>query len=207
MNNEKKIGKVYITREDRERGREEGGSVHHYQGTFALSHRLKPDRIKKIYHSQLWNAFHKRENVVPACRRSVENFGLDYVDLYFWYTGPYLMRAPKVKFYNGNEVPILGLGTWKASFSLVDRGHIVIPKSVTKSRIAQNMDIFDFKLSPKDVAYIDTFDCDGRMCALEKLCKCQPLLSVPHSILSNQNEQVDRDHIVIPKSAVKSRII
>ncbi|XP_077266743.1 aldo-keto reductase 1B-like [Temnothorax americanus] len=49
----------------------------------------------------------------------------------------------------------------------VDRGHIVIPKSVTKSRIAQNMDIFDFKLSPEDVAYIDTFDCDGRMCALE----------------------------------------
>ncbi|XP_024887412.1 aldo-keto reductase AKR2E4-like [Temnothorax curvispinosus] len=42
--------------------------------------------------TKLWNTFHKRENVVPACRRSVENFGLDYVDLYLWYTGPYLMR-------------------------------------------------------------------------------------------------------------------
>ncbi|XP_077266746.1 aldo-keto reductase 1B-like [Temnothorax americanus] len=48
----------------------------------------------------------------------------------------------------------------------VDRGHIVIPKSVTKSRIVQNMDIFDFKLSPEDVAYIDTFDCNGRICAI-----------------------------------------
>ncbi|XP_011641651.1 aldose reductase-like isoform X3 [Pogonomyrmex barbatus] len=48
----------------------------------------------------------------------------------------------------------------------LDRGHIVIPKSVTKSRIAQNMDVFDFKLSLEDIAYIDTFDCDGRVCPL-----------------------------------------
>jgi len=46
----------------------------------------------------------------------------------------------------------------------LDRGHIVIPKSVTKSRIAQNMDVFDFKLSPDDIAYIDSFDCNGRVC-------------------------------------------
>ncbi|XP_015602930.1 1,5-anhydro-D-fructose reductase isoform X2 [Cephus cinctus] len=30
----------------------------------------------------LWNNFHKEERVVPACRKSVENLGLDYVDLY-----------------------------------------------------------------------------------------------------------------------------
>jgi aldehyde reductase len=46
----------------------------------------------------------------------------------------------------------------------LDRGHIVIPKSVTKSRIAQNIDVFDFKLSPEDIAYIDTFDRNGRIC-------------------------------------------
>ncbi|KYN17034.1 PREDICTED: aldose reductase-like [Trachymyrmex cornetzi] len=50
----------------------------------------------------------------------------------------------------------------------VDRGHIVIPKSVTKSRIAQNMDVFDFKLSSEDIAYIDTFDCNGRICPAEE---------------------------------------
>ncbi|XP_012062916.1 PREDICTED: aldose reductase-like [Atta cephalotes] len=49
----------------------------------------------------------------------------------------------------------------------VDRGHIVIPKSVNKSRIAQNMDVFDFKLSPEDIAYIDTFDCNGRICSVD----------------------------------------
>ncbi|XP_011871734.1 PREDICTED: aldose reductase-like [Vollenhovia emeryi] len=45
----------------------------------------------------------------------------------------------------------------------VDRGHIVIPKSAAKSRIAQNIDVFDFTLSPEDITYIDTFDCNGRI--------------------------------------------
>ncbi|CAL7938554.1 unnamed protein product [Xylocopa violacea] len=48
----------------------------------------------------------------------------------------------------------------------LDRGHIVIPKSVTKSRIAQNSQVFDFKLSAEDIAYIDTFDCNGRICPM-----------------------------------------
>ncbi|XP_033330624.2 aldo-keto reductase 1B isoform X2 [Megalopta genalis] len=48
----------------------------------------------------------------------------------------------------------------------LDRGHIVIPKSVTKSRIAENAEVFDFKLTPEDIAYIDTFDCNGRICSI-----------------------------------------
>lgn len=48
----------------------------------------------------------------------------------------------------------------------IDRGVITIPKSVTKSRIQQNFNIFDFSLSKEDVAYLDTFDCNGRLCPL-----------------------------------------
>lgn len=48
----------------------------------------------------------------------------------------------------------------------LDRGHIVIPKSVTKSRILENSKIFDFKLTREDIEYIDTFDRDGRICPL-----------------------------------------
>lgn len=33
-----------------------------------------------------------------------------------------VLNVPKVKFYNGYEVPIFGLGTWKASF--LSFGHI-----------------------------------------------------------------------------------
>lgn len=46
----------------------------------------------------------------------------------------------------------------------VQRGCIVIPKSVTKSRIQENFDIWDFNLTPEDIALIDTFDCNGRIC-------------------------------------------
>lgn len=46
----------------------------------------------------------------------------------------------------------------------VQRGCITIPKSVTKSRIIQNFDIWDFNLSDQDIALIDTFDCNGRIC-------------------------------------------
>ncbi|KAJ8961890.1 hypothetical protein NQ318_021508 [Aromia moschata] len=48
----------------------------------------------------------------------------------------------------------------------IERGVVTIPKSVTKSRIEQNFTIFDFSLSKDDVAYLDTFDCNGRFCPM-----------------------------------------
>jgi len=48
----------------------------------------------------------------------------------------------------------------------VDREIITIPKSVTKSRILQNFSIFDFKLAAEDITYLNTFDCNGRLCPL-----------------------------------------
>lgn len=44
----------------------------------------------------------------------------------------------------------------------IDRGNVVIPKSVTKSRIESNFEVFDFKLSKEDMDLIDSFDCNGR---------------------------------------------
>ncbi|RZC32847.1 aldose reductase [Asbolus verrucosus] len=46
----------------------------------------------------------------------------------------------------------------------VQRNHITIPKSVNKSRIQQNFDIWDFELTPEDIQLINTFDCNGRIC-------------------------------------------
>ncbi|XP_050498288.1 aldo-keto reductase family 1 member B1-like isoform X2 [Diabrotica virgifera virgifera] len=46
----------------------------------------------------------------------------------------------------------------------VQRGLIVIPKSVTKSRIQQNFNIWDFNLTNADVAALNSFDCNGRIC-------------------------------------------
>lgn len=50
----------------------------------------------------------------------------------------------------------------------IQHGTIPIPKSVTKSRIIANFQVFDFELSPADVAVMDTFDCSGRLCPLNE---------------------------------------
>lgn len=48
----------------------------------------------------------------------------------------------------------------------IDRGMIVIPKSVTKSRIAQNFNVFDFQLTLDDIKEISSFECNGRLCSM-----------------------------------------
>ncbi|XP_045467297.1 aldo-keto reductase family 1 member B1-like [Harmonia axyridis] len=50
----------------------------------------------------------------------------------------------------------------------IQQGHIVIPKSVTKSRIRENFGVWDFELKDEDLKLIDTFDCNGRICPFDE---------------------------------------
>ncbi|KDR07717.1 1,5-anhydro-D-fructose reductase-like isoform X1 [Zootermopsis nevadensis] len=47
---------------------------------------------------------------------------------------------------------------------LVQQGISAVPKSVTKSRIQENINIFDFELSDADTSYIDSFNQNLRIC-------------------------------------------
>merc|ERR1712156_1266249 len=45
----------------------------------------------------------------------------------------------------------------------VPRSVIVIPKSVTPTRIEENANIFDFQLSEDEMKEIESFECNGRL--------------------------------------------
>lgn len=49
----------------------------------------------------------------------------------------------------------------------IDRGVVVIPKTVTKERILDNINIFDFMLTEDEIEELETFDRGFRFCALE----------------------------------------
>lgn len=49
----------------------------------------------------------------------------------------------------------------------IERNHVVIPKSVTKSRIISNFNVFDFTLTKEEIAEIEAFERpDGRLCIM-----------------------------------------
>lgn len=78
---------------------------------------------------------------------------------------PQLMDEPKLvtiaKKYNKSTAQIL-------IRYQIQSGNIVIPKSVTKSRIISNFDVFGFELAAEDLAVIEEFECNGRLVALAK---------------------------------------
>ncbi|XP_015121677.1 aldo-keto reductase family 1 member B1 [Diachasma alloeum] len=51
----------------------------------------------------------------------------------------------------------------------IDRGHLLIPKSVTKARILENSQVFDFKLSPEDIAHVDSLNIGERHCPMSEV--------------------------------------
>ncbi|KAJ8680124.1 hypothetical protein QAD02_015911 [Eretmocerus hayati] len=51
---------------------------------------------------------------------------------------------------------------------LIDIGTIPIPKSSSEKRIRENIDIFDFKLTPEEIAAIDKLDTGFRTCTADE---------------------------------------
>lgn len=50
----------------------------------------------------------------------------------------------------------------------VQRGLLVIPKTITKCRMEENMEIFDFTLSEEDMEILNGMDCNRRTCVFRE---------------------------------------
>lgn len=50
----------------------------------------------------------------------------------------------------------------------IQRGHVVIPKSVTKDRIVNNFDVFGFKLTDDEVKDLESFGYTERICSMSQ---------------------------------------
>lgn len=77
---------------------------------------------------------------------------------------PSLMEDPKIKTIadNHKKTPAQVLIRFQ-----IDRGVVVIPKSVTKDRIISNMQVFDFQLTPDEIKEIESFNRGFRFCPLD----------------------------------------
>jgi len=80
--------------------------------------------------SKLWNTYHKKEHVRPACQRILSDLGLDYLDLLLIHFPVSLKYVPFEESYpadwatdkGGEIVPVPLSETWAALESLVDDG-------------------------------------------------------------------------------------
>ncbi|KAI4459763.1 aldo/keto reductase [Holotrichia oblita] len=95
----------------------------------AIREKLKEGVVKRedlFIVTKLWNTFHEREQVVPACKKSLENFGLDYIDLYLihWPVAQKLLGELDVDFPFKNAVGLDYdyVDTWKGMEECVDLG-------------------------------------------------------------------------------------
>jgi diketogulonate reductase-like aldo/keto reductase len=67
---------------------------------------------------------------------------------------------------NGVVMPALGFGVFQTppdeTRDAVQEGRSVIPKSTKPARIAENIGVFDFKLTAEEIAAIDRLDTGHR---------------------------------------------
>lgn len=75
--------------------------------------------------TKLWNTYHEEEKVVPTCKRSLENFGLDYIDLYLihWPVAQEISNLnPEAPFENATCIDYDFIKTWKSMEKCVEMG-------------------------------------------------------------------------------------
>ncbi|KAK9295924.1 hypothetical protein QLX08_009894 [Tetragonisca angustula] len=102
--------------------------------------------------TKLWNTMHKREDVVPACKKSLENFGFDYIDLYLVHWPVAFDKTDRMDLWPVDEKgnPMYGnvdlLDTWRGMEKCIKLG---LTKSIGLSNF--NSQQIDYILSAAEI--------------------------------------------------------
>jgi len=95
----------------------------------AINEKIQDGTVKRedlFVVTKLWNTFHERENVVPTCKKSLQNLGLDYLDLYLihWPVAQKLVKDLNTDDPFGSAVGIDYdyINTWKGMEECVQQG-------------------------------------------------------------------------------------
>lgn len=180
--------------------------------------------------SKLWNTNHHPDNVLPACKKTLSDLQLDYLDLYLIHWGL------SFKTEDASEFEAVSIRqTWQAMEELVKQGLV---KSIGVSNFTAMM-IFDLltyaKTRPAN-NQIELHPCNSQI-ELVKYCQNQGITVTAYSPLGGQPSpdsphlfeekiikdlavkykkspaqiilkwNINRDAIVIPKSTHSSRIL
>lgn len=96
---------------------------------YAIKQKIEDGTVKReelFIVTKLWNTFHEKEKVIPTCKKSLENFGLDYLDLYLihWPVAQKTLGELNAKYPFSNAIGIDYdyVNTWKGMEECVKLG-------------------------------------------------------------------------------------
>jgi len=113
--------------------------------------------------SKLWNTYHRREHVEPACRKTLKDLGLDYLDLYLIHFPiplkyvPIEERYPPEWLSNAGVMevdPVPYRETWEAMEALQEKG-LVRAVGVSNVSCSLMQDILSYAKSPPAVNQVE----------------------------------------------------
>ncbi len=110
---------------------------------------------RAVVTTKVWNSDHGYDATLAAFDASLKRLGLDHVDLFLIH-----WPVPSADRYveKHRRTPAQVILRWHLQI-----GNVVIPKSVTPSRIAENLDVFGFALDASDIATIEAMDKGARI--------------------------------------------
>jgi diketogulonate reductase-like aldo/keto reductase len=120
------------------------------------------DRSDVFVETKVWITDYGYDETLHAFDKSAGKLGIDQIDLLILHQAFPGEFDRTIDAYKALE-RLLADGNVRAMLRWhLQQGRQVIPKSVTPSRIAENLDVFDFELTPDEIAAVDTLDMDVR---------------------------------------------